>query len=64
MDFNRLDTIERNNVVLKKTLTYVNGEVREVVEKQIKRNVIELNELLSEYEREFNSIESYEQGGA
>jgi|TARA_X000001382_G_scaffold114026_2_gene92118 hypothetical protein len=64
MDIDKLNTIERNNVVLRKTLTYVNGEVKEVVQRQIKRNVIELNDLLEEYEREFNSIESYEQGGA
>ena len=62
MDFNKLDTLERNNVVLKKTLTYVNGEIKEVVQRQIKSNVMELNDLLDEYEREYNSIQSYEGG--
>lgn len=62
MDFNKLDALERNNVVLKKTLSYVNGEIKEVVERQIKSNILQLNDLLDEYEREYNSIQSYEGG--
>ena len=62
MDFNKLDALERNNVVLKKTLSYVNVEIKEVVERQIKSNILQLNDLLDEYEREYNSIQSYEGG--
>jgi len=62
MDFNKLDALERNNVVLKKTLSYVNGEIKEVVERQIKSNILQLNDLLDEYKREYNSIQSYEGG--
>ena len=62
MDFNKLDALERNNVVLKKTLSYVNGEIKEVVERQKKSNILQLNDLLDEYEREYNSIQSYEGG--
>jgi hypothetical protein len=62
MDIPRIEDIERNTLVLKKTLNYVNGEVKEVVERQIKSNILQLNDLLDEYEREYNSIQSYEGG--
>ena len=63
MDMDKLDSLERNNVVLTKTLTYVNGEIKEVVKRQIKSNLLQLNNLLDDFEREHSAIQSYEQGG-
>ena len=39
-----IDELERNNAVLRKTIQYVDGEVKEVVEKQIKHNFQSINE--------------------
>ena len=55
--------IERNNLILKKTIKYVNGEVKEEVEKQIKHNLNRIDTFFDELEREYQSINSYEQGG-
>ena len=55
--------IERNNLILKKTIKYVNGEVKEEVEKQIKHNLNRIDVFFDELEREYQSINSYEQGG-
>ena len=55
--------IERNNAVLRKTITYVNGEVKEVVEKQIKHNLKRIDTFFDDLEKEYQSIQSYEQGG-
>ena len=41
MDIPRIEDIERNTLVLKKTLSYVNGEVKEVVEKQVNADTVE-----------------------
>ncbi len=58
-----IEEIERNNAVLRKTITYVNGEVKEVVEKQIKHNLNRIDAFFDDLEREYQSIQSYEQGG-
>ena len=58
-----IDEIERNNAVLRRTIQYVDGEVKEVVEKQIKHNLVRIDKFFDELEREYQSIQSYEQGG-
>ena len=58
-----IDELERNNAVLRKTIRYVDSEVKEVVEKQIKHNLSRIDKFFDELEREYQSIQSYEQGG-
>ena len=56
--------IEANTVILKKTVKYLNGEVKEIVEKQIKSNYKTIDNFFDDLEKEYQSIQSYEQGGA
>ena len=58
-----IEEIERNNAVLRKTITYVNGDIKTIVEKQIKHNLVRIDKFFDELEREYQSIQSYEQGG-
>ena len=58
-----IDELERNNAVLRKTIRYVDSEVKEVVEKQIRHNLSRIDKFFDELEREYQSIQSYEQGG-
>jgi len=55
--------LEKNNVVLKKTVKYLDGEVKEIVEKQIVSNLTKIDNFFDDLEREYQSINSYEQGG-
>ena len=54
--------IERNNAVLRKTITYVDGEIKEIVEKQIIHNLTRINTFFDELEEEYQSLKSYEGG--
>ena len=56
--------IEANTVILKKTVKYLNGEVKEIVEKQIKSNYKTIDNFFDDLEKEYQSTQSYEQGGA
>jgi len=56
--------LEANTVVLKKTVKYLDGSVKEVVERQIKSNYKTIDALFDDLEEEYQSIQSYEQGGA
>mgnify|MGYP003134179249 FL=1 len=56
--------LEANTVVLKKTVKYLDGSVKEVVERQIKSNYKTIDALFDDLEKEYQSIQSYEQGGA
>tara|TARA_R100000278_G_scaffold80391_2_gene62101 strand:+ start:522 stop:728 length:207 start_codon:yes stop_codon:yes gene_type:complete len=58
-----IEEIERNNAVLRKTIKYVNGEIKEVVEKQIVHNLNRIDRFFDELEQEYRHIQSYEQGG-
>ena len=56
--------LEANTVVLKKTVKYLDGSVKEIVERQIKSNYKTIDALFDDLEKEYQSIQSYEQGGA
>jgi len=56
--------LEANTVVLKKTVKYLDGSVKEVVERQIRSNYKTIDTLFDDLEKEYQSIQSYEQGGA
>ena len=58
-----IGNIEANTVILKKTVKYLNGEVKTVVEKQIKQNYELIDEFFDQMADEFKSIQSYEKGG-
>ena len=58
-----IGNIEANTVILKKTVKYLNGEVKTVVEKQIKQNYELIDEFFDQMADEFKSIKSYEKGG-
>ena len=55
--------IQANTVILKKTVKYLDGEVKTVVEKQIKQNYKLIDEFFDQMADEFKSIQSYEKGG-
>ena len=55
--------LEANTVILKKTVKYLNGEVKTVVEKQIKQNYKLIDDFFDQMADEFKSIQSYEKGG-
>ena len=55
--------IEANTVILKKTVEYLDGDVKIVVEKRIKDNYKLIDEFFDELAQEYKSIQSYEQGG-
>ena len=52
--------IEANTVTLKKTVKYLDGEVKTVVEKQIKTNYKLIDEFFDQLAEEYKSIQSYE----
>ena len=56
--------LEANTVILKKTVKYLDGEVKTTVEKRIKQNYELIDSFFDDLEKEYQSIQSYEQGGA
>tara|TARA_Y100000401_G_scaffold57792_1_gene45764 strand:- start:486 stop:680 length:195 start_codon:yes stop_codon:yes gene_type:complete len=58
-----IGNIEANTIILKKTVKYLNGEVKETVEKQIKKNYELIDDFFDQLAEEYKSIQSYEQGG-
>ena len=52
--------LEHNIIVLKKTIKYLDGEVKEEVEKRIKTNYKLIDEFFDSFEEEHRTIESYE----
>ena len=59
-----IGNIETNNVILRKTVRYLNGEVKTIVEKQIKKNFELIDDYLDQLADEYKSIQSYEEGGS
>ena len=55
--------IEANNVVLKKTVKYLNGDMKIIVERQILNNINLLNDLIDQWEIEHQVTNAYEEGG-
>ena len=55
-----IEELERNNAVLRKTVIYIDGEMKEIVEKQILHNLNRIDRFFDELEREYQSINSYE----
>tara|TARA_R110002020_G_scaffold190634_3_gene390169 strand:+ start:446 stop:652 length:207 start_codon:yes stop_codon:yes gene_type:complete len=55
--------IEANTVILRKTVKYLDGEVKTVVEKRIKDNYKLIDNFFDDLAEEYKSIQSYEQGG-
>ena len=53
--------IEANTVILKKTVKYLNGDVKTVVEKRIKQNYALIDDFFDDLEKEYQSTQSYEQ---
>ena len=53
--------IEANTVILRKTVKYLNGEVKIVVEKRIKDNYKLIDSFFDDLAEEHQSIQSYEQ---
>jgi len=58
-----IENVEANTVILKKTVKYLDGDVKTVVEKQIKQNYKLIDEFFDQMADEFKSIQSYEKGG-
>ena len=58
-----IEELERNNAVLRKTITYVSGDIKTIVEKQIKHNLTRIDKFFDELEREYQSTKQYEEGG-
>ena len=56
-----ITNIETNIAVLRKTKKYLNGDIKEIVEHQIKENYSLIDEFFDQLADEFKSIESYEQ---
>ena len=52
--------LEANTVILKKTVKYLNGEMKVIVEKRIKDNYELIDDFFDQLADEFKSIESYE----
>ena len=59
-----IGNIETNNVILRKTVRYLNGEVKTIVEKQIKKNFELIDDYFDQLADEYKSIQSYEEGGS
>ena len=59
-----IGNIETNNVILKKTVKYLNGEVKIIVEKQIRKNFELIDDYFDQLADEYKSIQSYEEGGS
>tara|TARA_R110002051_G_C8384976_1_gene445780 strand:- start:204 stop:383 length:180 start_codon:yes stop_codon:yes gene_type:complete len=58
MDFGML---EANTVILKKTMKYLDGDVKIVVEKRILDNYKLINQFFDDMEKEYKTINTYEQ---
>ena len=58
-----IGNIESNTLTLKKTIKYLNGEMKETVEKQIVENYKLIDDLFDQLAQEYKSIQSYEEGG-
>jgi hypothetical protein len=56
-----ITNIETNIAVLRRTKKYLNGDIKEIVEHQIKENYSLIDEFFDQLADEFKSIESYEQ---
>ena len=54
--------LEANTIILKKTTKYLNGEVKEIVERQIRSNYKTIDSFFDDLEREYQSTQSYEKG--
>ena len=52
--------IKANNVILKKTVKYLNGEVKVTVEKRIIDNYKLIDDFFDDLAEEYKSIQSYE----
>ena len=52
--------LEANTVILKKTVKYLDGTVKTVVEKRIKDNYKLIDDFFDDLAEEYKSIESYE----
>ena len=52
--------LETNTIVLKRTVRYLDGEVKEEVEKQIKTNYKLIDDFFDDMDKEYRSIQSYE----
>ena len=52
--------LEANTVILRKTVKYLNGEMKVVVEKRIKDNYKLIDEFFDDLAEEYKSIQSYE----
>lgn len=57
-----LGLLEANTIVLKKTVKYLDGRVKETVERQIKSNYKTIDTIFDDLYKEYQSIQSYEQG--
>jgi len=57
-----IGNIEANTVILKKTVKYLDGEVKTIVEKQIKQNYAIIDDFFDQLAQEYKSIQSYEGG--
>ena len=55
--------LEANTITLKKTVKYLNGDLKTVVEKQIKENYELIDNFFDQLNEEYKSIQSYEKGG-
>ena len=55
--FMDIGNIETNNVILKKTVKYLNGEVKVIVEKQIKKNYELIDDFFDQLADEYKSIQ-------
>ena len=53
--------LEANTVILKKTVKYLNGDVKVTVEKRIVDNYKLIDNFFDQLAEEYKSIESYEQ---
>ena len=54
--------LEANTVILKKTVKYLNGEVKITVEKRIKDNYELIDQMFDALAEEHNVTDSYEKG--
>ena len=56
--------LETNTIILKRTVKYLDGDVKEVVERQIRSNYKTIDSFFDDLEREYQSTQSYEKGEA
>tara|TARA_R100001530_G_C4254015_1_gene138639 strand:+ start:492 stop:698 length:207 start_codon:yes stop_codon:yes gene_type:complete len=55
--------IEANTVILRKTVKYLDGDVKTIVEKRIKDNYKLIDNFFDDLSEEYQSTQSYEKGG-